>query len=280
LRSVGALLADGTAALRAVSDSPRADAALLLSSALSRGREWLAAHEDAVPARPEIEAFEALCNRRREGVPIAYVLGTAGFYGREFAVDESVLVPRPESEHLIDESLRFIRGEMRALDVGCGSGAIACTLAASGAAFVDATDSSPAAIAVARRNAERLGVARRCTFHLGDLIEPVLANRYGLVVANLPYVPSGDLPRRPDSASFEPRAALDGGPDGLVLYRRLLAGLAPLLEPVALVLLEAAPPTIARLAELTRSALPEFAVAVGDDYAGLARYVRAERPQV
>lgn len=275
LREVAELIATGAAGLAASSSSARADAALLLAHALGRRREWIVAHPDAVASPEETARFEMLCMRRREGVPIAYLVGSAHFYGREFCIDDSVLIPRPETEHLVDEALRFIEGPARVLDVGTGCGAIACTLAAETRARVDATDRSPGAISIARENARRLGVADRCTFFEGDLAQPVTGNRYGVIIANLPYIPSGDLPRAPDPVSYEPRAALDGGRDGLALYRRLAPLLPPLIERTGLVLLEAAPPTIARLAEIACAALPTFSVTVEADYAGLARYVKA-----
>lgn len=275
LREVAELIATGAAGLAASSSSPRADAALLLAHAIGRRREWIVAHPDAVASPEETACFEMLCVRRRDGVPIAYLVGSAHFYGREFCVDESVLIPRPETEHLVDEALRFIEGPARVLDVGAGCGAIACTLAAETRARVDATDLSPEAVSIARENARRLGLADRCTFYEGDLTQPVTGSRYGVIVANLPYIPTGDLPRAPDPVSYEPRAALDGGPDGLALYRRLARLLPSLIEPAGLVLLEAAPPTIERLAECARAALPTFSVTIGTDYAGLARYVKA-----
>jgi release factor glutamine methyltransferase len=248
---------------------------LLLARVLGRGRAWITAHGECTISQAQAQAFEQLCGRRRTGVPIAYLLGSAEFYGREFAVNETVLVPRPETEHLIDEALRFIRSGMHVLDVGTGCGAIACTIAAETRAYVDGTDSSSSAIATAKQNARRLGLAQRCRFYHGDLAEPVRARRYNAVIANLPYVPTPDLPRPPDSVFFEPREALDGGPDGQAHYRKLLPALPALLRGEALILLEAAPPTIFQLAEMVRIALPGFDVSVGNDYAGLARYVRA-----
>jgi release factor glutamine methyltransferase len=197
-------------------------------------------------------------------------------------VDESVLVPRPETEHLVEEALEFIReriyprdGPPKVLDVGTGSGAIACTIASETAAKVDATDVSKNALTVAIENARRLGVSERCRFCEGDLVEPVRGNRYDVVIANLPYVPSSDLRQAPDPTAFEPRLALDGGPDGLALYRRLLPQIPQLLTSESLVLLEAAPPTIPMLKELLQTTLPNFAISIGHDYAGLARYIKA-----
>jgi release factor glutamine methyltransferase len=274
--TVQSLLVGAMATIRDSSDSPCADAGLLLAHAVRREASWLVAHPDAEPSVQEAQTFQALCSRRGDGVPIAYIVGSAGFYGREFEVDDSVLVPRPETEHLVDEAIRFIAGPMRVLDVGTGCGAIACSIASETSASVDATDLSSAAIAIAMKSARRLGVADRCRFYEGDLAEPVRTNRYDVVVANLPYVPTQDLPKRPDPASFEPRLALDGGPDGLALYRKLIPKLPELINEEGLTLLEAAPPTVHKLAALLRNSLPTFAVSVVNDYANLPRYVRAE----
>jgi release factor glutamine methyltransferase len=273
--SVAQTLAEGTALLRDSSDSPQADALLLLAHVLNRGREWLVAHDDATPSLEEAQAFQRLSEQRSWGVPIAYLLGSAGFYGREFLVNENVLVPRPETEHLVDEALRFIGNRpLRVLDVGTGCGAIACTIAAETKATVRGTDISPAAVAIANENARRLNVADRCRFYAGDLTEPVRAQRFDLVVANLPYVPTAEIAGKPDPVAYEPREALDGGPDGLALYRRLLGALAPLMNPNALILLEAASPTIPGLGAIAKSALPQADIAVGRDYAGLDRYLK------
>jgi len=274
VKTVANLFTDGLQVLRS-SPSPRADASLLLSHALEERREWILAHGDAVASARQIAEFESLCRRRAAGLPIAYLLGRAHFYGREFVVDERVLVPRPETEHVVDEAIAFIRRPMRVLDVGTGCGAIACTIAAQTSATVDATDSSPRAIEVATLNAQRLGVDRRCRFHLGDLSEPIGNARFDLVVANLPYVPTADLPGAPEPVSYEPRSALDGGPDGLTLYRRLLAQLPPRLNQGACILFECAPPTIDQLKKLVHRTFPTFVIEGRPDYAGLSRYVKA-----
>lgn len=278
MTSVAQTLAEGTACLRGCSSSPRADALLLLEHALARTRSWIVAYGDAIVSSQAAAKFRTSCERRRAGMPAAYILNSAGFYGREFVVNRSVLIPRPESEHLVDEAIASLRdrSEPAALDVGTGCGQLACTIAAEINAGVTGTDVSPRAIEVAAENARRLGVAERCSFYQGDLAEPVAGRRFDLVVANLPYIPTADLPQPPDPVSFEPREALDGGPDGLSLYRRLLPQLPRLLNANAIVLLEAAPPTIQGLYDIVRSSLPEFAISVCRDYAGLARYVRAK----
>jgi release factor glutamine methyltransferase len=277
--SVAQTLAAGTALLHDSSTSPRADALLLLAHALHREREWIVAHGDATPSREESESFQRLGEQRARGVPVAYLLGSAGFYGREFLVDENVLVPRPETEHLVAEAIGFIGNRsLSVLDVGTGSGAIACTIAAETQATVHGTDISIAAVAIANENARRLGVADRCRFYQGDLTEPLRAQRFDLVVANLPYVPTAEIAGKPNPIAYEPREALDGGPDGLNLYRRVLKELPPFLTPSAMLLLEAAPPIMQRLCDLVLNSLPFFTITACDDYAGLARYIKARDP--
>lgn len=278
--SIDLLLACGVKRLESFSDTPRADALLLLSDAIGRSREWIVAHGDGVLTTEEGTRFFDLCERRILGTPVAYLLGTAHFYGREFFVNPAVLVPRPETECLIDEVLPFIGNRpLRVLDVGTGSGAIACTIAAETKAVVDATDVSLAAIEVARENAQALGVADRCAFYHGDLVDPVRGKRYDAILANLPYIPTNDLPRPPDPTSYEPRIALDGGPDGLVHYRRLLPVMRSVCSEEALLLLEAAPPTMDSLVALARESLAECIISVGKDYAGCERFIRAVRSE-
>lgn len=209
------------------------------------------------------------------GYPEAYKTGWKGFYRREFAVNKDVLVPRPETEHLVEEAIAFLTTHRKCsvLDVGTGSGAIACTIAAEvTSAQVDATDISVHALEVARRNAEGIGVADRCRFILADIAGP--GKRYDLIVANLPYIPTPDVPRKPDPVAFEPRVAVDGGADGLEQYRKLLAIAPALVNPGALLLLEAAPPTMKSLQTLAATAFPSADLSVGFDYSGLERFLR------
>ncbi len=218
-------------------------------------------------------------------MPVAYIIGSWWFYGREFLVTQDVLVPRPETERLIEDAITYVRSRAagvppRVLDVGTGSGAIACTMAVEIAdALVNATEISAKALAVARQNAQRLGVSNRCTFFEGDLTQPVSRERYDCVIANLPYVPTAQLPPAPDPVSFEPAIAVDGGVDGLDVYRRLLPQLPRLLNSDALVLLEAAPATVKGLRDLASEAFTSAGVAIVRDYAGLERYVRIADPQ-
>ncbi|HTX58503.1 MAG TPA: peptide chain release factor N(5)-glutamine methyltransferase [Verrucomicrobiae bacterium] len=287
-QTIAQMLARGTVSLATRSDSPRADAALLLAYVAGKPKEWIFAHGEAFLSKAQGDKFASLCELRAAGTPIAYILGFAGFYGRDFAVSDKVLIPRPETEHLVEEALAYAReraGQLlpkqvvTLLDVGVGSGAIACTIAAELAqTFVEGTDISADAIKVAEHNAKRLNVANRCKFLLGDLGTPVLDRSYDVVIANLPYVPSGDLPKKPEPAGFEPSEALDGGLDGLDAYRRFLPQAKRLVKAGGLVLLEAAPPTIERLMVLVSETFLLAEIALGEDYGGRLRYVKVKAP--
>ncbi len=269
-------LVEGTARLRACSATPRMDALTLLEAALRKPRTWIMAFGEHSLSAEDAAAFQVLCEGAASGLPTAYLLRSAGFYGREFLVDERVLVPRPESEHLVDEAIAFLGDrEADVLDVGTGCGSLACSIAAATHATVYATDISAEAIAVAKENVRRYDLAERCIVAQGDLVQPLAGRRFDLVLANLPYVPTPEIPRAPDPVSFEPRVALDGGDDGLAVYRRLLHVLPGALKTQALVVLEAAPPTIGALRRLVRARLPHARVEVRRDYAGLERYVKA-----
>lgn len=257
-----------------------ADGTLLLAHVLGKDRAWLVAHPDASLTPEQHREYDALRARRAWGEPLAYITGEAWFYGRPFIVNSNVLIPRPETEHLVDEALAFLRERASTesrqsrpvvLDVGTGCGAIACTIAAEAPnATVYATDRSPEALAVARANVE--GSAIR--LELADLLPTDASLRFDVVVANLPYIPTADIPQKPNPVGWEPREALDGGPDGLREYGRLLGALRPRIHPGALVLLEGAPPTIEALCALAASALATAELVVGRDYAGKERFIK------
>ncbi len=274
-----------TARLRELSPSPRLDATRLLADVLGHDAAWILAHGDHALSAEEAARLEAAVDRRARGEPVAYITGRAGFFGREFAVTPAVLVPRPESELLVELALAALRArgggaaEPRILDVGTGSGALAIALALElPAARVTAVDVSGAALEVAARNARAHGVDGRLAFVRSDLdAELPLGLRFEAVVANLPYVPSAALAAAPDPTAFEPRLALDGGADGLALYRRLLARAPGLLAPGGTLIMEAAPPTAAPLASLARAAFAGAAeVRIVPDLAGLERAIVAE----
>jgi len=264
---------------RATSRITPFDARILLEEACGLTGAHFLAHPETQLESPIAERFDGMVARREHGEPVAYITGHAGFYGRTFSVDRRVLVPRPETEHLIEAVLDYVRGLpvplVRVADIGTGSGVIAISLAAEDERIeVVATDVSAEALAVAGDNAHRLGVAQRVAFAHGDLLEPLRGlGCFDVVVANLPYVPSADVPAVPHPVGYEPRVAVDGGADGLVLYRKLLDGAGPVIGPGGALFLEAAPGTIDALAEAAESVFPDAGIEIGCDYGGLERYV-------
>ena len=278
--NVGQALRAASARLQHIDETGALDASRLLEHLTGRDRAGLLLAADVPLDAATSAELEALVARRERGEPVAYLVGNAGFYGRTFLVDERVLVPRPESEHIVEAVVDDLRARRKTsgivVDVGTGSGALGITLACELTDLaVYATDISPAALSVARRNAALNGVFQRCTFLLGDLLEPLarFGERVDAVVANLPYIPAGDVPVAPNPASFEPRVALDGGPDGLDVYRRLLAQLETVAAEDAVVFLEAAPGTIEPLSDLVEAMFPAAFIEIGEDYAGLERFL-------
>lgn len=221
-RARGALARAAPRLEAAGADTPRLDAEVLLAHVLGCSRaELLAGAGRELPAAVG-ERFEALLRRREAREPIAYITGRRGFRRLELAVDPRVLVPRPETELLVEVALAAARPRARVCDVGTGSGAVALALADERPDLdVVATDRSAAALAVARANAARLGLP--VAFARGDLLAAA-RGPFDVVAANLPYVAERDLAAlQPEIAAHEPRLALAGGLDGLALVRRLLA---------------------------------------------------------
>lgn len=264
--------------LRAVSETPALDADLLLCAALGVERAFLLAHLDDPLAEAAAAQFEAWLARAAVGEPVAYILGVRGFYDREFIVTPDVLIPRPETELLLEQALAWAEDHpvRLAADIGTGSGALAVTFAAHvPSAQVVAVDISPAALAVAQANTARHGVSERITFLHGDLLAPLLERGLppNLIMANLPYIPSSDLPALAVTG-HEPSLALDGGPDGLDLVRRLLAQAVDLCQPGALLLLEIGAGQGEAALAAVRAIWPAAEAAVLLDYAGHDRIVR------
>ncbi|HWT05931.1 MAG TPA: peptide chain release factor N(5)-glutamine methyltransferase [Xanthomonadales bacterium] len=282
--TIGEALRDASVRLEPIGGTGRLDAVFLLAHAGGVTRQEMIAHRERELTADVAERFGELVERRARGAPLAYVTGEAGFYGRMFAVDERVLVPRPETELAVEWAVRHLRAIGReagsAADIGTGSGAIAVTLASELRELsVYASDVSQDALAVARRNAARNDVFQHVTFLHGDLAAPLLPYApFDCVVANLPYVPAADCAAAPDPVSFEPVLARDGGPDGLSLYRRLLPDLRALVAPRGIAVLEAAPANARVLERLVREAVPNAGVETIRDYADLDRFIVAVIP--
>lgn len=209
------------------------DAQVLLAHVLQRDRAWLVAHRDDPLSREVADRFLALAERRRHGEPVAYLVGRREFWGLPLQVSPAVLVPRPETETLVELALEWLPSErpVRVLDLGTGSGAIALAIAHERPrADVMAVDASTAALAVARSNAATLGL-RNLTLLESDWYEAVGDAPFDLIVSNPPYVAAGDPHLHQDDVRFEPLAALVAGADGLDALRTIVAGAAARLLP-------------------------------------------------
>lgn len=216
---VRGLLEEGARALPG--NEARREAALLLRYVLGVSEAWLIAHADEPVDPPREAAFRALIERRTHGEPVAYLTGTRGFHALELQVSPGVLIPRPETELLVECALKCIPedAECAVADLGTGSGAIALAIArARPSARVVATDASASALQAARANAERLGL-RNVEFTQGDWSEPLGEARFNLIASNPPYIAEGDPHLREGDLRFEPRAALASGADGLDAIR-------------------------------------------------------------
>ncbi len=264
-----------TAALMGVSGSPRLDAQLILGHVLGKPREYLVAHSEQALSDLDLHTFDKLLTLRTKGMPIAYILGERPFYDRSFKVTPHVLVPRPETETLVEAALEWVndRGAIRLVDVGTGSGAIAVTLAAHlPEAHVLATDVSLAALRVARENGSGLG---NVDYVQADLLLP-FRGPFDVIAANLPYIATADMGVL-EVAHFEPHVALDGGTDGLRLIRRLLEQAPARLSSPGLLLLEIGADQGAAVEALAKTAFPTAVVRVLKDYGRLDRIVRVEQ---
>lgn len=220
----------------------RAEARLLAGAALGLSLERIVAEDTRLLRADELQALVALAARRVRREPMAQILGRREFYGRPFRVSRDVLTPRPDSETLIEAVLAQVADRaapLRLLELGVGSGCLLLTLLAElPQADGLGVDISLAALAIARENATALGIAGRCRLVEGDWSAAV-AGAFDIVISNPPYIPAGDIAGlEPEVAQYEPRLALDGGPDGLAFYRRLAADLPRLLAPGGLVAVE------------------------------------------
>ena len=269
-------------------DTPRLSSELLLAHVLAAPRIKLYTEYDRPLSEDELSRMRSLVQRAAEEEPIAYLTGRAHFFNLEFEVTRDVLIPRPDTETLVENVLQTVRHQPgleapRVIDLCTGSGCIAAAVAQHlKSATVLATDVSPAAVAVARRNVERLGLGGRVVVEQGDLFEPLTrmvdVQPFQLVLANPPYIRSADVPQLDRSVrEYEPAQALDGGPDGLDLHRRILAEAPDRLVPGGRVFLEIAFDQGESAQELA-SAYPAFEhVRVLKDFGGRDRVLAAQR---
>ena len=297
---VNEVLADATERFGASgSETPRLDAEVLLASVLGIDRSGLIAHPQAVMSTGQLERYEAWVVRREAGEPVAYIRGLKEFYGAAISVDSRVLIPRPETETLVELALARITADLTGTprasddpylvwDVGTGSGAISVAIAGElrrrrygDAVRFLASDISGDARDVATLNVVAHGLAHLFTFAEGDLVEVAPAPPYpvDLLLANLPYIPAAMVPELPVAASFEPVGALDGGPDGLDLIRRLLPRAPEAVAPGGAVLLEIGADQAEIMAAAAAQALPDWSCTVHPDLSGSPRVAQLDRPR-
>lgn len=285
MSSIQDALLDATRALsRSIEDhEARLQAELLLAHALETLRAMMLARLDETIAPDVVARYDAMIARRANNEPLAYILGRQEFYGIDFIVDRRVLIPRHETESLVQMVLaRARRFESPVIvDVGTGSGAIALTLAKHlPSAQIIAIDISIDALTVAQINSARLGLQERVRFLQGDLLEP-LDRSFDILVANLPYISSrrfAQLPR--EVREFEPRLALDGGDDGLAIVRRLLSQLEPRAARSASAFFEISEEQGAAAIDLFKRQFPRATVELHKDLEGLDRVIEMDLPDL
>jgi len=273
MTSLAEWLAQARQRLSHTADQPALEAQVLLAHVLQKPRPWVIAHSDQTLEADQINLLETSLCALQAGFPLPYLTGRQEFFDLDFAVSPQVLIPRPETELLVEKALAWLRAHparRRAADVGTGSGCIAVTLAHH---ITDlsllAVDRSATALNIARRNAQRWQVSERIHWLQSDLLSAVSA-RVDLLCANLPYIPTHKLADL-RVAQHEPRLALDGGADGLDLIHTLLTQAARCLAPAALILLEIEAEQPESALSLARRCFPLAQSAVHTDLAGLPR---------
>jgi release factor glutamine methyltransferase len=297
MATVDELLREGTSRLRdAGSETPRLDAELLLGEALGLDRSRVIAYGSAPVGDGQLVRFRGLLDRRVVGEPVAYIRGIKEFHGLAFSVDARALIPRPETERLVDLAEREVADRLTraprpsaaerltVVDVGTGCGAIAVALAVAlrrrrmlGDVRILATDSSSDALDLAAENVAGHAVADAVSLRLTDLL-PSGFDAFEVILSNPPYVRTDALAGLPVATSFEPVMALDGGPDGLDVIRRLLALLPGRLAFGGTALVEIGADQGEAIGPVVESLLPGWPWRVETDLAGLPRVVRIDRP--
>jgi len=270
------LLSDITTRLSSISDTPALEASVLIGHVAGKSRTWVLAHPELALTVKQSEQLESSLARLEHGEPFPYVLGHWEFFGIDFEVTPDVLIPRPETELLVEKAIGWLNEnpERKSIaDIGTGSGTIAISLATNMPdTEILATDVSPEVLQVAKRNAKKHNVSRNINFVECDLL-PIHqgdCRKIDLMCANLPYIPSKSL-RQLSVYESEPTLALDGGEDGLELYRKLLGMVPKWLTPNGLILMEIDSTCGTSALDLAQSTLPDATVHLHQDLAGLDR---------
>ncbi len=283
--TISELLTEGSKELKPFSSTPRLDAEVLLAHALEKGRENLFRDRDEKPSRSVEAAFRSLLSRRRNREPVHYIVGQREFWSLPFKVDHGVLIPRPETELVVETALRIFREQtetangtpVRIVDLGTGSGNIAVALAGEiDHCVIYAVDASHQALECARENIENNGVSDKVKLLWGDLFEPLPPERCRLdmIVSNPPYVSSAEMEElQPEVRDYEPRQALHGGGDGLHYLRRIIDRSPEYLKPGGALVLEIGCGRGEAVLRLMEERGAYHGRRIDRDYAGLDRVV-------
>jgi release factor glutamine methyltransferase len=288
ISTIKTILHQAVVQLRDATDSPNLEAEILLAYVLNRPRSYLFAHSEASLAPEDVLRYLSLVQRRCEGEPLPYITGQIAFFGLTMTVTPDVLIPRPETERLIEEALAWLQNHLvrTAVDVGTGSGCIAVALAVHAPQLqLYATDISPAALRVAHRNAVRHDVASRIDFLEGNLLTPLsalasirdLTNTsvpVDMVLSNPPYIAEGEWDHLPPSVQREPRAALMAGLQGLDIIHRLLQQVRTYLRPQGLLLMEIGEQQGEAVHAMVQRLLPNSKQEILPDLAGKDRVLK------
>jgi release factor glutamine methyltransferase len=276
-QTVEAVLDELLSRLEYTSDTPGLDAQVVLAHLMEKPRSWIMAHPEAVLTGKQSLALESVLVRLEGGEPLPYVLGRWEFFGLDFELSKDVLIPRPETELLVERAVAWLQvnpTKTRVADVGTGSGCIGISLAVNVPGItVAATDISASALGLARRNAIRHGVEGRVEFFQQDLFPPI--EEFHLIVTNPPYIPTNTLHGLPIFGR-EPTLALDGGSDGLDLIRRILAAAPDRLLPGGLFLMELEASKGPAVLSLAYDSFSEAEIHLHKDFSGRERLLEIQ----
>jgi len=279
------LHSDITIRLAPLSDTPALDASVLIAHILNKHRTWVLAHPESALTQPQLDSLEQAVSRFENGEPLPYILGHWEFFGIDFEVTPTVLIPRPETELLVEKAIAWLQDTinqsnfLRVADIGAGSGAIAICIAAHVPNVkIIATDISRKALQVAKRNAEIHSVDENIEFVECDLLpdpggERLEVRELDLICANLPYIPTREL-KNLRVYDWEPTLALDGGEDGLDQFRKLMKIAPEWLAPNGLMLLEVEASQGTETLSLARAAFPVAHISLHKDLAGKDRLLK------
>lgn len=281
--TINQILQDGARSLEGKSQTPLLDAQVLLAHTLGVERIYLIVNKDRILNKEEWEKYNGLLGERLQGVPVQYLVKNQEFMGLDFYVEEGVLIPRPDTEILVEKIISMIdqSKSYNIADIGTGSGAITVSLGRFiKNSYIYSIDISEKALTIGKRNAENHGVASKISFLKGSIYQPLqdlkLENKLDIIVSNPPYIPTKDIEGlQVEVSKYEPKEALDGGADGLDFYRKIINEAHRYLKPGGLIALEVGHDQAEKIAELLNAKKCYTNIETTKDLAGIDRVVSA-----